>query len=73
VADRLNADVPAPTRGAPLRVGICGFFIECNRWSPVTTRAMFSASVDLAGTALGVELAREQPRLLPDTAGFWRR
>lgn len=70
MADRLNANAPAPTRGAPLRVGICGFFIECNRWSPVTTRAMFSASVDLAGTALGVELAREQPRLLPDTAGF---
>ena len=55
---------------AALRVGICGFFIECNRWAPVTTRAMFGAALDMAGDVLQAELAREQPRTLPDTAGF---
>ncbi len=55
---------------AALRVGICGFFLECNRWAPVTTRAMFGAALDMAGDVLQAELAREQPRTLPDTAGF---
>ncbi len=54
----------------PLRVGICGFFLECNRWAPVSTRAMFAAGLDLAGPLLQAELARAQPRTLPDTAGF---
>jgi microcystin degradation protein MlrC len=53
-----------------LRVGICGFFLECNRWAPVTTREMFGTALDMAGEVLQVELAREQPRTLPDTAGF---
>ena len=54
----------------PLRVGICGFFLECNRWAPVTTRAMFAAGLDMAGPILQSELARTLPRTLPDTAGF---
>lgn len=58
--------MPSPV----LRVGVCGFFIECNRWSPVSTAAMFAAALDLAGQALQVQLALEQPRTLPDTAGF---
>jgi microcystin degradation protein MlrC len=55
---------------AVLRVGICGFFLECNRWAPVTTREMFGAALDMAGEVLQEELAREPPRTLPDTAGF---
>lgn len=70
MADPLNGGAAATMPGALLRVGICGFFIECNRWSPVTTGEDFAASLDLAGTALGAELSREQPRLLPDSAGF---
>ncbi len=70
MSDPGNGGAAVAARGAPLRVGICGFFIECNRWSPVTTRADFSRSLDIAGPALGAELAREQPRLLPDSAGF---
>lgn len=58
--------MPSPV----LRVGVCGFFIECNRWSPVSTAAMFAAALDLAGEALQAQLALEQPRTLPDTAGF---
>lgn len=54
----------------PLRVGVCGFFIECNRWSPLSTADSFFAGMDLAGDALQAELRREQPRTLPDTAGF---
>lgn len=55
--------------GGP-RVALCGFFIECNRWAPVTTAAMFATSLDLSGDALGTELARSQPRLLADSVGF---
>ncbi len=54
----------------PPRVAILGFFIECNRWSPVSTRAMFEQSIDLAGDTLGAELRSQTPRLLPDTMGF---
>jgi microcystin degradation protein MlrC len=54
----------------PLRVGICGFFLECNRWSPITTAAMFAHSFDLGGQSLREELAREAPRTLGDVVGF---
>ncbi|MCF8167086.1 MAG: M81 family metallopeptidase [Rhodoferax sp.] len=53
-----------------MRVGICGFFIECNRWAPVSTAESFASGIDLAIEALQSELEREQPRTLPDTAGF---
>ena len=62
-------DTSAPNT-RPLRVGMAGFFIECNRWAPVTTAAMFASSLDLAGEALQAELARDVPRVLPDTRGF---
>lgn len=64
----MAAPVRSPDRA--LRVGLCGFFIECNRWSPVSTAEAFGRGLDIAGAELGAELAREQPRLLPDTAGF---
>lgn len=52
------------------RVAIAGFFLECNRWSPVTTREMFAQAVDFAGDALAAELRASAPRVLPDTSGF---
>ncbi|NBS48648.1 MAG: MlrC family protein 3, partial [Betaproteobacteria bacterium] len=61
---------PGGSGGVRPRVAIAGFFLECNRWSPVTTRAMFEQSVDLAGEALQAELRSPSPRVLPDTAGF---
>ncbi len=54
----------------PPRVAILGFFIECNRWAPVSVQAMFTQSIDIAGDALGAELRSPAPRLLPDTLGF---
>lgn len=55
---------------SPRRVAVCGFFLECNRWAPVTTAEHFAGTCDFAGAALGEELRRDPPRLLGDTAGF---
>jgi microcystin degradation protein MlrC len=55
---------------APRRVALCGFFLECNRWAPVTTGEDFNGTCDLAGAALGDALRQEPPRLLGDTVGF---
>ena len=52
------------------RVGILGFFLECNRFAPLTTPDMFANTLDMAGVALQLELASAQPRTLPDTQGF---
>ena len=52
------------------RVAICGFYIECNRWAPITTADSFATGLDMAGDTLLAELGRAQPRTLPDTAGF---
>ena len=60
---------PQVCAGGP-RVAIAGFFLECNRWAPVTTPAMFAQSIDLAGEELGAELRSAAPRLLPDAIGF---
>lgn len=54
------------------RIGIAGFFLEANRWAPVTDAAAFAAGLDVAGAALGEELRAAVPRLLPDTWGFAR-
>ena len=66
--DHVPARPGSAERG--LRVAVCGFFIECNRWAPVTTRQDFAGALDISGDALGAELVRGQPRLLPDCAGF---
>ena len=52
------------------RVGLLGFFLECNRFAPLTTPDMFANTLDLAGDALQFELASAHPRTLPDTQGF---
>ncbi len=52
------------------RVGMVGVFLECNRFSPVTTAAMFAQGLDLTGAELQEELAQMAPRTLPDTHGF---
>ena len=69
---RAAVERPGPPRatGPVPRVAIAGFFLECNRWAPVTTQAMFAQSIDLAGEELGAELRSPAPRLLPDAIGF---
>ncbi len=52
------------------RVGILGFFLECNRFAPITTPDMFADTLDLAGEMLQTELSLAKPRTLPDTQGF---
>lgn len=60
----------AYTPGRPRRVAICGFFLECNRWAPVSTAQDFQNGFDWAGEALAAELRRQPPRLLGETVGF---
>ncbi|MFZ4650363.1 MAG: M81 family metallopeptidase [Rubrivivax sp.] len=52
------------------RIGLCGFFLEANRFAPPTTGAHFEQACDLAGAALARELQAAQPRLLGDLPGF---
>lgn len=52
------------------RIALAGFFIECNRWSPVSTAQDFQAGTDLAGDELAAQLRAAAPRLLPDMPGF---
>jgi hypothetical protein len=52
------------------RIGICGFFLEANRFSPPTTGEHFAQICDLAGEALGRELQAAQPHVLSDLPGF---
>lgn len=52
------------------RIGLAGFFLEANRFAPVTTEEVFAQSCDCAGDALLRELRAPAPRLLPDTRGF---
>jgi microcystin degradation protein MlrC len=52
------------------RIAIAGFFLEANRFAPVTTGADFARAFDLAGEALRAELDATAPRTLPDLAGF---
>jgi microcystin degradation protein MlrC len=52
------------------RIGIAGFFLEANRWAPVTTGEMFAQAFDVAGDELLAQLRARPPRTLPDLAGF---
>lgn len=52
------------------RIGLLGFFLEANRFSPVTTGDMFDRACDRSGNALLSELRAATPRLLPDSQGF---
>ncbi|TNF60663.1 MAG: M81 family peptidase [Burkholderiales bacterium] len=54
----------------PPRIGLAGFFLEANRFSPVTTGDMFARACDRAGDELLSELRAQAPRLLPDSQGF---
>jgi len=60
----------AVSAAAGPRIGVAGFFLEANRWAPVTTGAMFAQSFDLAGEQLLEQLNATPPRTLPDLAGF---
>lgn len=52
------------------RIAMAGFFIECNRWSPVSTQDDFRAGTDIAGTALLEQVRSNFPALLPDMPAF---
>lgn len=52
------------------RVGLCGFFLECNRWAPASEALAFEHGVDLAGEAFEAQLRACPSRLLPDATGF---
>lgn len=60
----MNAEPAVP------RVGIAGFFLEANRFAPVTIGAHFAQAFDRAGDALQAAWASTPPRTLPDIAGF---
>lgn len=55
--------------GGP-RIGVAGFFLEANRFAPVTLGEDFARAFDLAGNALQAQLMARPPRTLPDLAGF---
>lgn len=68
-----QAKPPIPTAADPgqaPRVALCGFFLECNRWSAVTTVTGFESALDLRGQALSHELRAKPSRLLGETTGF---
>ncbi len=52
------------------RVALGGFFIECNRWAPVTDAEGFRRGFDAWGDGLLEELRSPQSRLLGDSLGF---
>ncbi|MGE0315382.1 MAG: M81 family metallopeptidase [Lautropia sp.] len=56
--------------GAAPRIGIAGFFLEANRFAPVTTGRDFADAFDLAGDDLHAQFGAARPRTLPDIAGF---
>jgi microcystin degradation protein MlrC len=66
----IAADPVEACRSMAPRVGLMGFFLEANRFAPVTTGAMFEATFDLAGASLLEELRRPASRALPDSLGF---
>jgi hypothetical protein len=47
------------------RIAVCGFFIECNRWSPVSTAGSFAEVFDMAGDALLEQMRMEKYPLIP--------
>ncbi|HWD57094.1 MAG TPA: M81 family metallopeptidase [Stellaceae bacterium] len=50
-----------------LRIAICGFSIECNRFAPVATRAHFAY---FAGGEIATEARLPAPRMLGEIPGF---
>lgn len=52
------------------RIALGGFFLECNRWSPVTGAEGFREGFDAAGDALLAEMRALPTRLLGDSLGF---
>lgn len=55
-----------------IRVGLLGFFLESNRWAPVTTSENFAATCDFAAEDLATAWRSSPARVLPDTQGFVR-
>jgi len=52
------------------RIAVCGFFIECNRWSPISTATSFAEVFDQSGEALLEQMRAPQSHALPTLTGF---
>jgi microcystin degradation protein MlrC len=52
------------------RIAVCGFFIECNRWSPVSTAGSFADVFDQSGEALLEQMRLPQSHALPTLTAF---
>ena len=53
------------------RIAVLGFAIECNRFSPVSTKEDFETDVDIRGNRIVTEARAEASIMLPDTPGFF--
>jgi len=65
-----SSSAPGSSSDPGPRVAICGFFIECNRWSPVSTAQSFAQAFDMAGAALFEQMRASPSRALPMVTGF---
>lgn len=52
------------------RIALCGFFIECNRWSPVSTANSFAEVFDQSGEALLEQMRAPQSHAPATLTGF---
>jgi microcystin degradation protein MlrC len=52
------------------RIALLGFSIECNRFAPVTTEAIFRASSFFEGEAMVAEARKPAPSMLGELPGF---
>src|SRR3954469_14684408 len=53
------------------RIAVLGFAIECNRFSPVSTKEDFETDVDIRGNRIVAEARAEASITLPDLPGFF--
>ena len=74
VASQIAPKSAASRDGASLasmpRIAVCGFFIECNRWSPVSTAGSFAEVFDMAGDALLEQMRHPESHALPTLTAF---
>jgi microcystin degradation protein MlrC len=53
------------------RIAVLGFAIECNRFSPVSTKEDFETDVDIRGNRIVTEGRASASITLPDLPGFF--
>jgi len=68
----VSSSDPRTLRTGPAvpRIALCGFFIECNRWSPVSTAASFAEVFDQSGEALLAQMRTPQSHAPATLTGF---